>query len=329
MRSFLLYGGLAAMFLAWNLPNHYPLWTTFHGEMTAAAGVCLIFLATLWQPVPAAAGAPLVGGAERHTLALPLPTSARVWLLVALVPLAQYFTGALVFRGDALVGFMYALGVVMALYTGYLWASQEGSGRVLNSIFLAIVGAGLAAGGIALAQWLRLPASSWWTLDLGASIRPYGNLAQPNHFGLLMVMGIVAATALFEARVLSHRLSYGVVLSFFGWCVLISTSRASALALLSIVAFWFITHRHVASRLSVPAVLLALAVGLLAYKSLGRIEDSLYLQAVDVKAPLEVGPRELIWRHFWAAIVEHPWLGYGFGQGILAIREVATQVQPS
>jgi hypothetical protein len=144
-----------------------------------------------------------------------------------------------------------------------------------------------------------------------------------------MVMGIVAATALFETRVLSHRLSYGLVLFFFGWCMLISTSRASALALLSIVAFWFITHRRVASRLRVPAVLLALAVGLVAYKSLGPIEDLLFLQVVEVRAPLELGPRELIWRHFWAAIVEHPWLGYGFGQGILAIREVATQVQPS
>lgn len=328
MRNFLLYGGLAALVLAWNLPNHYPLWTTFHGELTAAAGVCLLFLATLWRPMPAATAPPTNAGGQQ-LFALPLPTSARVWFLVALLPLAQYFTGALVFRGDALMGFMYALGVVMALYTGYLWASQEGSARVLESIFLAIVWAGLAAGGVALAQWLQLPAPSWWTLDLGASVRPYGNLAQPNHFGLLMVMGIVAATALFEARVLSHRLSYGVVLFFFGWCMLISTSRASALALLSIVAFWFITYRRVASRLRVPAVLLALVVGLVAYKSLGHIEDSLYLQEVAARAPLEIGPRELIWRHFWAAILEHPWLGYGFGQGILAIREVATQVQPS
>ena len=260
---------------------------------------------------------------------MPLPTSARVWPLIALVPLAQYVTGALVFRGDALMGFMYALGVVMALYTGHLWASQEGSGRVLEMIFLVIVWAGLAAGGVALAQWLRLPASSWWALDLGASTRPYGNLAQPNQFGLLMVMGIVAATALFETHVLSNRLSYTVVVCFFGWCMLISTSRASVLALLSIVAIWFIMRRHLPSRLRVRDVLLALVVGLVAYKSLGHIAEALYLQEMDVRAPLEVGPRELIWRHFWAAIVEHPWVGYGFGQGILAIREVATQVQPS
>ncbi len=42
-----------------------------------------------------------------------------------------------------------------------------------------------------------------------------------------------------------------------------------------------------------------------------------------------MGPREAIWLHFWAAIQEHPWLGYGFGQGVLALREVAAHVRPS
>ena len=43
---------------------------------------------------------------------------------------------------------------------------------------------------------------------------------------------------------------------------------------------------------------------------------------------LDVGPREAIWLQFWAAIRAHPWFGYGFGQGVLALREVAAQMPP-
>ena len=159
--------------------------------------------------------------------------------------------------------------------------------------------------------------------------RPFASLGQPNHFGLLMVMAIVAVTALFESRVLTSRWTHGVAMLFFSAGVLISQSRASMLALLVIVACWLATRRRVPTRLRLGDVLLATFACLLAAQALEPLQQLLLLQATEVRTVTEVGPRQEIWLHFWAAILEHPWLGYGFNQSVRALAEVATQVSPS
>lgn len=329
MRSILIFSGLIGLFLGWNLPNHYPLWTTFHGELIAAASACLLFIGTLCSQT--AFSMRLEPSRPRsiiHQVRLPMPAAARVWLVLALLPPMQYLAGSIDFYGDALLGSLYALGASLCVYTGYLWAAQSGSARVLRALFLTVLWAGFAAGGVAFWQWMRLPTAGWWAMELIES-RPYGNFAQPNLFGLLMVLGVVAATGLFEMRVLQHRLSYYLVLVFFGWAMLISESRASALAVLSVAVFWFITNRRVPTRLRWYEVAGALALGWGVSRSLASIETALYLKAAVARVTLDVGPREAIWLQFWAAIQAHPWVGYGFGQGVAALREVAAHTGPA
>ena len=329
MRSIFIFLGLIGLFLGWNLPNHYPLWTTFHGELTAAAGACLVFIGTLCSQAPFSLRLEQPRSRESVGQArLSLPTAARAWLLVGLLPPLQYLAGLFDFYGDALLGFLYAVGAAMTVYTGYLWAAQAGSAKVLRALFLTVLWAGLAAGGAAFWQWMRLPTAGWWAMELIES-RPYGNFAQPNLFGLFMVMGVVAATALFEMRVLQHRFSYYLVLMFFGSAMLVSESRASALAMLSVAVFWFITSRRVPTRLRWYEVAAALALGWGVSRSLASIETALYLKAAVARVTLEVGPREAIWLQFWAAIKAHPWAGYGFGQGVAALREVAAHTGPA
>jgi O-antigen ligase len=327
MRSFFLFTGLVGLFLGWNLPNHYPLWTAFHGELLAAVGACTLFIGMLWSE---SAFAPQPKGVHAATELTPfkLPLAVRVWALLALLAPLQYLAGRLDFYGDALLGFLYALGVALSLYTGSLWAAQAGRATVLRALFLTLLVAALPAAGIALWQWVRLPTLGWWAMDLIES-RPYGNFAQPNLFALSMVMGIVAATALFESRVLRHRASYALVLLFLGCGLIISESRAALLAVVAVAAFWFVARARVATRLQWYEMVSLLAAGWVLSRSLPSIEDALYLKAAVVRTVLDVGPREAIWLHFWAAIREHPWLGYGFGQGVLALRDVAMQVQPS
>lgn len=321
-----LVSGLVVMGLAWNLPNHYPLWATFHSELLSAVGLSLLFIGVLWRSFapPRIADA----GSSRSTVAapVPLPLAARVWLAIAVIPTLQYAAGVLVFRGDAALGFLYAAGVAFGLYTGALWASQVGCKTVIRAVFCAVVFGSLVAGGIALAQWLRLPVAGWWELEL-FNDRPYGNFGQPNLFALLMVMGIVGVTMLFEMHVVSSRLIHALALSFLGWSLLISGSRANAFGMLAVTGVWFLTCHRVPSRLRVRDVVLLLVIGLIAYRSLGVIEDALYLKVGALRPPLEVGPRKGIWLQFVAAIWAHPWGGYGFGQGVLAMREAAEAVQ--
>ncbi|MBK6863875.1 MAG: O-antigen ligase C-terminal domain-containing protein [Ideonella sp.] len=319
MRQLLLAGGLGGLVLGWNMPNHYPLWTSFHGELAAVVALSLLFGGLSW---------PASTTAATTRVAFGLSTSARLWLVLAAIPVLQYAAGMLAFRGDAALGLLYGLGVVLALHVGRMWVAQVGFAQAMRWLWTAFVFAALIAFGLALAQWLRLPAASWWAMELIES-RPFANFAQPNHFGLAMVLGIVAGTALFELRELRHRATLALLFAAFGWGLLISQSRASLLALWLLALAWFATRRRVATRLAWPDLLVALAVGSALYFAVPAIEEALYLRAAELRSPVEVGPRELIWRHFAAAIAERPWLGYGFGQGVMALAEVATQVAPS
>lgn len=319
MRHLLLLGGLASFVLGWNMPNHYPLWTSFHGELAAALALCLLFAGLAWQAQTAAATTRFV---------VDLSTPARLWLAFALIPVLQYATGMLVFRGDAALGLLYGLGVVLALHVGRLWVAQSGLAEVMRTLWTTLLLGAIVAFGLALAQWLRLPAASWWAMEL-IDARPFANFGQPNQFGLAMVTGIVAATALYEMRALQHRASLALVWLVLGFAVLISQSRASLVALAALALCWFITRRRTPSRLRVVEVAIAMAVGLALYFGFAAIENALYLRADALRSPVEAGPRAAIWLHFVTAIGAHPWLGYGFGQGVMALSEVATQVAPS
>lgn len=321
--------GLVMLFLGWNAPNHYPPWTTFHLEFFAALGLCFLGLAVFAfparKPEDAAPGAqPAKTPPDR----LPMPPAARAWLLVALLPLLQLAAGQLGFRGDALIGLLYGLGAALALYVGALWAAQQSPLRVLTALWLTLVVSGLVANGLALTQWFRLGAPGWWAMEL-IDHRPFANLGQPNHFGLLMVMALIAVTALFESRAIAHRGVHGLAVLFLGSGVLISQSRASMLALLIVIACWLATRRRVTTRLRLRDVLAATSAWLLLSLAMEPLQQLLLLQSAESRTVTEVGPRQWIWLHFWAAIGERPWLGYGFNQGVRALAEVAAQVHPS
>ena len=328
--------GLALLFLGWNAPNHYPPWTAFHLELFAALGLCLLGLTAFASPLLArlAGQSPSAQGSQSSDgTRLSLSLSARIWLLATLLPLLQFLAGGLVFRGDALVGMLYGLGVVLGLYVGQLWAAQQGAARVMRALWLTLVLGALAANGLAIVQWLRLGAPGWWAMEL-IDHRPYANLAQPNHFGLLMVMAIVSVTALFEMRAVQRRWVHGLAVTFLAWGVLISQSRASVLALCALVVMWLLTRRRVPTRLRLVDLAAGAALWLVLNLSVQPLQELLLLSPSapllsGAPIPAEAEPRQWIWLHFWAAIQQRPWAGYGFNQGVMALAEVSGQVHPS
>lgn len=320
----LVLAGLAAFILAWNLPNHYPPWPSFHSELLAAVALGLVFAGLCW-PHRRVRQDSQHDGHQLTVERFPSPVSAWAFASMACLPVLQYFAGGLVFRGDALLGLLYVLGAALGLYGGALWAAQQGRECALRRLFATIVFGGIAANGLALAQWLRLEPASWWAVRL-IDVRPFANFAQANHFGLMMVMSLVAATALFEINALRRRQTWVLSCAFFGAGALISQSRAAALALFAVAGLWLMTHRRVPTRLRWPEVMWALAAWVLLFFALPQIQAALLLTSTELSRPLEFGSRRWIYAHFATAILERPWGGYGFNQGVLALAEVAGKV---
>jgi O-antigen ligase len=330
MRYLFLFFGLAGLFLGWNMPNHYPLWTTFHAEMAAAIGASLVFLGLI---TPASSMS--FEGLRRSSslkvtvpsLSLGLPISAWVWVGLSCLPLLQFLAGRLAFRGDAALGVLYGTGAGMCIYAGRLWSAQSGRALPLKAFFSTIALAALVASGLAIAQWLQLPPAGWWVMEqIGG--RPFANLAQPNHFGLLTVMGIISAVALYEMDELRHRWSLALTLAVLWWGLSISLSRASQLAIVCLAATWFLTHRRTPSRLRLREVVLACLVAFALYLLVVPLQNMLDIP-VEVRPSVASGGRRWIWAHFGAAIMDRPWLGFGFEQGVEALQAVATRVHVS
>ncbi len=309
------------MFLGWNLPNHYPPYPSYHTELIAAIGLVMLTVGLRLAPRPAHL-------AGTRPWRLPLPISALAMSSLACVPLLQWISGQLPFRADALLGLEYGVGGAIAIYAGHLWAVRVGTDRVLRLLFGTILAGAIAALGFGLAQWAGLPPSGWWAMERIGD-RPFGNLAQSNHFGLLMVVGALSAIALFEVRSIRSPAVLAVVVGYLGWGILISQSRAAALAFVLTICVWSCTRFRTPTRLRPKPVLLATAIWLVLFTQLEHIQNLILLNDQSVRARLDGGVRPAMWHHFWTAVQAHPWLGYGFNQGVAAMAEVATQLPPS
>jgi hypothetical protein len=144
-----------------------------------------------------------------------------------------------------------------------------------------------------------------------------------------MVMSCVAVTALFETRAVQQRWVWALAMGFFGWGVLMSQSRSAALALVAVAALWLATRKRVPTRLRASDLWIGVIVGLALSAAVDPLQHLLLLKNTEFRASADTGPRQWIWLHFWTAILQRPWLGYGFNQGVAALAEVAAQVHPS
>lgn len=325
MRSFFLFLGLLCLFLSWNVPNHYPPYPSFHSELMAAVALVVLIAATTLK-IGGGKGKPQARSHDAVQFAL--PRSALVFTFLALIPLTQLASGKLTFRADAGLGLIYTLGAATAVYVGSFWAAQVGREAALRSMFGTLVAGAVVANGFAFAQWLRLSDLGWWSMGL-IDTRPYGNLAQSNHFGLLMTLGVVSAAALFELRALRSVPVFILLAGYLGWGILMSQSRAAALVFVLVVACWFLTRNRIQTCLRGSAVLGAFILWSVLYLQFDHIQNLVVPGSQLGRDRLDVGVRPAMWHHFVTAILAHPWAGYGFNQGVAAMAEVATQLQPS
>ncbi len=315
MKSKLYWWCAALLALAYLVPNHYPPWLSFHGELVAA----IAFM-------------PLVVWASRGSI--PIPAVSLGGYALAVVAVGQVIFGQTYFAGDGWVTALYLSGFALVVLTGYRWAKEEFStnpqGHGLNMFWCAFLVAGYVSVGIALQQSLSLGSLGIYGAEIPPGARAVGNLAQPNHLATLLLLAVAAHIAIFESGQLAGGVSLLGAL-FLAVGLVLSGSRSVFLVLLWSLPGYWLMRRRCRLRTQGRAVVAVSLFFVAATLWWPHVSDSLLLprelsNTVDrLGTP---GARTIYWSSMLDAVGRAPWLGYGWAQIGVAQTETALDYPP-
>lgn len=294
----------ASIFIAlvWLLPNHQLPWFSFHHEMAMALVVALMAIVIGWQT---------------RWLVI-VPSVAIGILMLALIPFVHYAGGLITKHGLAVTGSLYLFVFFVALVIGC--SSHAAKSNVFwRLIFSAIALAALLNVAVQLIQWRGLYDSNFlsfvgfWASWAADSHRPSGNLLQPNQLATLLVWGAISLLWLNYAKQVRWWLTL-IALMPLAFGMVLTQSRAGILELLLLLplAIWVLPpggrRRTI---LVISCIALAVIIGVAWMPALMNAWIG-----EEVFRPRAMGmaqDRLAVFKIFAYALIQSPWVGYGFG----------------
>jgi hypothetical protein len=296
-----------ALALTWLLPNANPPWISFHKEAWIGAVLWVVLAVFLFR--------------KQASNAIRMTPPVGVLLLLAALSLVQWSVGITFFLGHALLGAGYFLAAALCLALAHHWESMEPN-AVGDFLFGGLLIAALATGGLMLAQWFQVGLWGPWIQLLPNEGRPFGNLIQPNHAATLLVLGLVALMWTAYRK----RLGIGVAClggAFLTTMVLLTGSRTGLLSLVTLMlATLAVSARQGIGRRWLFVLLVLFLVLPIGYQVIGMNWSGGH--ATVAMAPDQAFDRDLtsvrlqVYSAYSTALSQHPWLGVGFRQTLLA-----------
>lgn len=304
--------GFFVLCISWLVPLHFPPWASWHSEVIAFAAAALMLLPTLIQ-------------VQKRQRVLPAPQTLDLLFALGLVAALQAVTGMMMYPGDTLVlGLYLCLGIASAI-RGHADGLKQASDthHPLDACAWSLAAAALLSSAIALVQILDVWEQVGVIVRLPWARRAGGNLAQPNHLGSLLLLGVASMLYLRERKLLSN------VTLLLGTCVLAlaiaSTESRTALLGTMALGIWSATG-SVRHTLQTPRTVLLAVVALgcgffLAWPALMG-----YLGYFASGSTLNTHPglRLVVWSQLLEAALQKPWWGWGLRQVATAHNAVAS-----
>jgi O-antigen ligase len=292
---------------AWLVPIHLLPWPTFHSDFAMICAAVLLATTATWS---------------RRNATDHWPALAIVSLLSALIPATQYCWGHIVFLDDAWMSALYLVGFALVVVTGSMFVTEHGLRKPIESFSWLVVIAGMVCVWICLYQWLRLEYLGALVVDLAPGTRLSANLSQPNQLATLLVWGLVGTGFLYTVSRIGPVVAVALV-CMLGLGLAMTQSRAGLLGSALIIVWLLATRHKAAGKLSATAVLasaLILVCCVVAWQFLLPLSPD---DTGRTGSGIEAGMRPLHWVAMLDAILQRPWLGYGWGQLPVAHYEVA------
>lgn len=299
--------GTLPLALGWFLTNTYPPWLSAWLETSALTSVVLLCMAARqWVRSVAAALAPAFQ-----------PPLALLALLVLFSLVLQLATGVMFFSGDAVMVLAYLLAWLLAVYVGQV-AAQTAAPQNLDAFWLAVLVSALLSVGLALVQWLDVRGLNIFVLDMPTGGRPFANLGQPNNFCTLCFLGCASLLYLQE-RGLVRGGPWWLAWCWLSFGMALSQSRTGWLQMVCLVLLLCWLGPRMAVRVLPRQAVAMGAVFVLLVITLPWLADSLLITAGRTLGDqIQGGVRLPYWLSMLEAMVQRPWLGYGWLQTGLA-----------
>jgi Virulence factor membrane-bound polymerase, C-terminal/O-Antigen ligase/Protein glycosylation ligase len=293
----LFYSGLAIFAFAWLGYDHYRPWVNFHSEALSLAGFTLLIAAIL-----------------SCRLVIQAPKNAAIaCTALAVFICLQYTLGLVPFGGDALVSSIFIAGLFVATTVGFTISQDEGIyADWLLAYMHAIWMAAFTSAFVGLMQWFSVEAS--WGMyvvqsDIGS--RAMGNLGQANQLATLLLMGL-AALAYVQRKRPIHALALGAVVVVITMALVLAQSRAALLSAILIMGFACWKRRVPSKNLATGWIAVWFAGFLLATALLPTIAQVLLIDGPRSMIVNGSEVRLVMWKQMVHALLESPWVGYGW-----------------
>lgn len=309
---YLLFGFIYA---GWLIPNHYLPWLAGWSDATSIAGFLLLIIYSLFKT------------RFQSNISILL---FLFFGLIFFMPWTQFLSNRIYFFGDAVMVSLYAaLGLLSCILGKGLANNPKLSNQGLTALSTASATAAILSTGVALAQWTGAVSLGIYGADLPPGERPFGNVAQANHFNTLCFLGICALFFLYEQlKIEKIGFSAGTIFLMIG--MILAQSRTGWLQVGLLIIWGFIQHLRMRNRIGKNWPILFGGLFALGVLSLNSINKLLLLDPgralSDQVAP---GARPAYWFSMLDALNRQPWWGYGWQQIGAAQQNIAIDHPPS
>lgn len=260
-----------------------------------------------------------------------IPKNIIPILFITLIPIVQFIFGQIYFFSTAFFSAVYLFYFCLMIIVGFNFALNEK--EILNieyflAFFFLVVN--IISSVFAIIQWLGLSSNSIFIMNFTGN-RPYANMAQPNHLATFLCIGIFSSWYLFEKNKLNK---YVATLSclFFLFTIALTQARVAWIILIFSLVYIFFNIKKYEFKLSnkflyfiviffIICVLILPYINNFLLSSFDLIETSTIVERASEK-----NGRLIIWNQMLHAIMEKPWIGYGWNQTTAAQYSVISQI---
>jgi len=291
------------------MPNHYYPWPSAWNDFFAISGLFLIII-----------------GNKSDDKYFHVSKYLLYTIIIMIFSVSfQFFTGRLRYFGDYFMVVLYLTLFFLSILAGSILVKNNNYGSTRYFVLFqgTIIFGSIFSVGIAIVQWTNAVDLGIYGVDLPASSRPFGNLAQPNNLCTLIFLGVCSLYWLRQKEIIKD-FSFIVAKSFLLFGMVLTQSRTGLMQISFFAMLGLIFVRRDRFRLSRYHFVFLWMFFILCTVFFSNINDFFLLRGErGISDYISPGNRIPYWLSMFDAIGRELNFGYGWMQTSIAQQRVA------